>query len=376
MARLVLFVPVLGFRFCCLRPQQSGAHAYPSVFANEIRKHGAASAALDAGKGQRQACETIARSVAVVASKFAAFSISAVALAVALGGCAAQPEQAAGPAAAAVATPAASDRAPDVAMPEVRLARSTQSEALVRLGLILIDGRGVERDTGRGVAMLRRAAELGDPDAFFRLGLGSYEGRIMPRDDAEAYRNFRIASEGGSTRAPVYIAFMHANGRHLARSQVEARRWYALGAERGDRESRYWLAFYQLEGRGGELDIGGGLANLQHAVDAKYPAALRYQANLFRDGRFMAQDLPRAAVLYAEAVELGDASAMVSLGLLHRDGRSVEQNDARAVALFRQAAGTGLKNAKLHLAWMYEAGRGVTRDLAEAARLYAEAASD
>ncbi len=266
------------------------------------------------------------------------------------------------------------NRAPTVAMPEAALQTSSRGDAMRRLGVLKIHATDASRDVPGGVALVRRSAEMGEPQAYFWLGILNYQGTGMPRDYAEAYRNFRIAWEGQVTRAALYIGRMHANGFHLVRDVVQARHWYELAAARGDAESQYSLSYSLIYGSEEARENAAGLVWLRRAVDAKYPAAVSSLARLYEIGKAVPADIGRAAALYQEASDLKDPYGTLNLGVLYLSGRGVPRDDARAVALFRQAIALGYLPAKSRLAWMYENGRGVPRDLGEARRLYAEAA--
>ncbi len=261
-------------------------------------------------------------------------------------------------------------------MPAEPLKSTVQSDAMRRLGTMRVEISGPERDVPGGIALIRRAAALGEPSAYFWLGFYSYQGRVVPLDYAEAYRNFRIAWAGDVTRAALYIGRLYANGNYLKRDISEARAWYELAARRDDRESQFALGYSLIyNGNGANAkELASGIEWMQRAATAKYPAAIGVMARLHDVGQGMPADVTKAAALYQEAAELKDPYSISELGTLHIRGRGVAQDDARAIALFRQAIALGYVPAKSKLAWMYEFGRGVPRDPAEAARLYSEAA--
>jgi hypothetical protein len=83
--------------------------------------------------------------------------------------------------------------------------------------------------------------------------------------------------------------------------------------------------------------------------------------------------IPRAAALYGQACDGGEAHGCGNLGFLYETGNGVEKDGARAVALYKQACEGGDAHGCGNLGFMYEAGNGVGKDDARAAALYKQA---
>ena len=98
------------------------------------------------------------------------------------------------------------------------------------------------RDEPADVALLRAAAERGDPDGQNVLGVRYRDGRGVARDDAEAARWFRAAAERGDALGQFNLGVMYSEGRGVARDEAEAARWYKKAAEQGDADAKDRLA--------------------------------------------------------------------------------------------------------------------------------------
>ena len=68
---------------------------------------------------------------------------------------------------------------------------------------------------------------------------------------------------------------------------------------------------------------------------------LTAQALAYEHGEGVPKDPLRAAKLYCDAAQAGDAEAMFSLGWMYANGRGVPRDDAAAAALFARAAALG-----------------------------------
>ena len=78
----------------------------------------------------------------------------------------------------------------------------------------------------------------------------------------------------------------------------------------------------------------------------------------------------RAAELYRQACDGGEANGCNGLGTMYADGKGVQQDDARAVELYRQACDGGEATGCFNLGNMYRMGRGVPQDVTRALELY------
>lgn len=84
-------------------------------------------------------------------------------------------------------------------------------------------------------------------------------------------------------------------------------------------------------------------------VERAFSAHGRYLAELGRaheHGEGVSRDPARAALLYCEAVRLGDVEATFALGWMFANGRGLARSDERATYLFRRAAERGHDHAR------------------------------
>lgn len=87
-----------------------------------------------------------------------------------------------------------------------------------------------------------------------------------------------------------------------------------------------------------------------------------------------ARDPQRAAAIWSELAERGNAEAQYRLGVAHRTGTGVPLDYARAVALLERASKTGHADALFALAALVQKGRGTKADRSRALALYEQAA--
>jgi TPR repeat protein len=88
-------------------------------------------------------------------------------------------------------------------------------------------------DYERALALLRPAAEEGDPQAQVGLGTLYASGKGVEQDDAEAVRWFRRAAEKGHALAQYNLGICYLKGRGVDEDGVEAFKWISLSASQG-----------------------------------------------------------------------------------------------------------------------------------------------
>ena len=78
-----------------------------------------------------------------------------------------------------------------------RAATLKQNSAQRELGLLLLRGDGVARDTARAISLLTAPAKAGDPVAAAALGAAQASGDGVPRDWPGALKWTREAADAG-----------------------------------------------------------------------------------------------------------------------------------------------------------------------------------
>ena len=102
------------------------------------------------------------------------------------------------------------------------------------------------------------------------------------------------------------------------------------------------------------------LARVRRHVENDVPEAMTYLGNAYRDGQIgLVISMKKATRLYKRAVELGNTTAMLSLGSCYRLGLGVKMDRKKMEQLWRMAAdrGQALAQAKVALLCEQELGR-------------------
>lgn len=92
-------------------------------------------------------------------------------------------------------------------------------------------------DYATAMRLFRSLAEQGDAKAQFTIGLMYVNGQGVQRNDAEALRWYRLAADRDDARAQFNLGIMYRNGQGVPQDYVRAFMWFTLSAARGNQSA-------------------------------------------------------------------------------------------------------------------------------------------
>ncbi len=95
---------------------------------------------------------------------------------------------------------------------------------------------------------------------------------------------------------------------------------------------------------------------------------------LYADLEYEGYDTEKAVEWYRKSIEAGNSDAMVFLGDAYRDGEGVDMDMTEAIAWYRKAVEAGSTDGWVALGYAYEHGYGVEMNWAEAITCYKKVA--
>ena len=72
----------------------------------------------------------------------------------------------------------------------------------------------------------RMSADAGDAEAMLNLGVMYENGRGVPKDEAEAVRWYRKSADAGDTKAMLNLGRAYENGQGVPKDAAEAILWF------------------------------------------------------------------------------------------------------------------------------------------------------
>lgn len=200
--------------------------------------------------------------------------------------------------------------------------------AAFNFAICLAEGVGVERDEGRAMQWLRRAAEA-VPIAQYWYGRLLVEGRGLKADPAEARVWLGRAAEAGIVEAQVMLAEMLLNGRGGSRDRAAARDSFAKAAAQGHAGAMFALGVLADGDRNG-ADRAAAQDWFRQAAEGGHPYGQLMLGRYLARGLAGSTDPLEAGRWLARAQAAGLAEAQAELDRLQR-----------AVAAPRPTAATG-----------------------------------
>ncbi len=246
--------------------------------------------------------------------------------------------------------------------------------ALDHLGYMYVNGLSVEKDSGKGVAMLERAKSAGYVEAAKTLALEYYEGDDLPWDYSRAVANFEICARDGDAFCQAHLAELLAYYADQP-NYFKAFELAEPAAESGEPRAQGILASLYLSGRGITTDVEAALAWAEKALPAEDPYALESLAIIYLEGHGRPADATKAIEFYEIMAKNGNSDAHVEIGRIFENGiAGVEQNLETAAEYYLEAAKAGIVEAEMAIGVFYLQGVGVGKDEAEAYRWLKKAA--
>lgn len=204
----------------------------------------------------------------------------------------------------------------------VRGAEQGSCVALYEAGRCYVYGIGHAVELEKGLAFLRRSAELGHYGAMAELALALEEGRgSTTKDDEQALAWMRRAAEGGNAFAQMRLGFRQEHGNGVPQDLAAARASYLAASEGGNENGMLNASALLALGLGGPVDLvgaanealaAGGLARTATTPEGAY--AVLSERRLF-----------------------GDADVLGALAVVTRRGFGCNVNPEEAWALQRAA---------------------------------------
>ena len=137
----------------------------------------------------------------------------------------------------------------------IRLKTLTLSQSILRAGRDYQKGRGVEKNESRAVALLRKAAKLGEAGADYTLGVMYQEGKGgLSRNDKKCIKHLKKAAQKNNLLALNLLGKLYRYGEIVLQDQALARTYYLRASDRGLIAATEAMGYQYYNGQGGSVD--------------------------------------------------------------------------------------------------------------------------
>lgn len=151
-----------------------------------------------------------------------------------------------------------------------------------------------EKDYSAAAAVFKKAADKGNADAQFNLGLMYLNGEGVEQDYRQARIWFEQSAAKGNVRAEVNLGRLYAKAKGVAPNYGMAATWYRKAADQGYADGQYSLGVLYLNGISVPRDYARARELFQQAADQNNASA-QYQLGLmYFKGKGMTVNLVEA----------------------------------------------------------------------------------
>lgn len=242
------------------------------------------------------------------------------------------------------------------------------------LGVLCINGWGVEQDIEGGSMWIKRAADAGFFMAMDDLGVLYKERALGKGKEKDAWSYFLRAAGLGYRGGEFHLGECYYEGIGVEPDLEKAVTCYKRALAHGSMEAADALGTMAVLGEGMPVDEKAAFTYFRTAVKGGYIASLYKLGDCYYYGRGTAQDFGRARDLFEKAWDNGDKAAAVRMGTIYLSGLGVEQDSRKAVNWFTQSAESGDPDGIFYLGECAWYGEGMAEDKKKAISLYVDAA--
>jgi hypothetical protein len=221
--------------------------------------------------------------------------------------------------------------------------------------------------------LLRQKAESGDVHAQFELG--QLCEKVEPKQLEEAVKWYRLAAEHGYAPAQDSLGNMYLTAEGGLPKNVDlALKWFRKAAEQGNAQSELDIGEVYLA----ELDTPNyreAIKWYQKACNRHFPEAYVALGQLYAQGIGIAKNQKKAAELYRQGAQLGDALGQFLLAEDYFRGIGIPKDRSEAARWYQKSAEQNDFASEAMLGRLYEHGWGVSQDRNQAVTWYTRAAA-
>ena len=240
-----------------------------------------------------------------------------------------------------------------------------------RLGWMLLNGVGTDKDEARAKEYFDKAASVGNPFACYQLAkLILSDEKAPPQDVEKALGYLRKAVEAENPYAAYFLGKLYEKGQHVPQNIAEAIRLYTLSAGQDNDFAAYRLGKLYLGGEGVLKDVESAIRWLTFAADRKNQFAEYALGVLYFKGEDVPKDVPKALEYLKRSAGQGNQFAQYRLGKIYLMGEDMLKDIQTALQFLTAAAEQGNQYAQYTLGKLYLMGKDVPKDKETAVRWF------
>jgi len=232
-----------------------------------------------------------------------------------------------------------------------------------RLGWMLLNSVGTEKDEAAAKAYLEKSAAVGNPFACYQLAKIILSDENTPPQEVEKALALLCKSvEGENPYAQYFLGKLYEKGQHVPKNVAEAVGLYKLSAGQENEFAAYRLGKLYLGGEGVLKDVEEALHWLNFAAEKKNQFAEYALGVLYLKGEDVPKNTEKAISFFQRAAAQDSQFAQYRLGKIYLIGEDAPKDVETALRYLTAAAEQGNQFAQYTLGKLYLMDKDVPRD--------------
>jgi TPR repeat protein len=196
-------------------------------------------------------------------------------------------------------------------------------------------------DRKKAAELYEKAAKHGNAEAMGRLGRLIYEGSGVQKDLAKALEWFQSAAIQGDAIGQYGLGLMYIKGDSVSKDEIKGREWIEKSAAQTLPDAQNLVGVWHEAGFGYSKDVAIAVDWWQKAATQGYAVAQLSLGQAYRDGTGVPVDMFKAAEWFGKSAAQGFTVSQMFLGEVYADGKRVPTDSVLAYAWLNLASGNG-----------------------------------
>lgn len=195
---------------------------------------------------------------------------------------------------------------------------------MLAYGAIIEEGMlCVQQDYQRSYELIKKAADMGEPNAITALGMFYENGVYVQKNLNIAIKYYKLALEEGSFNAIENLGKLYMNGGDgLSPNMFQSRSYYKIGADAGLPESIYQYCNNLYKDNAMLLHIYEIRKYLEKGRTLKDPKCILFLGNMYLKGDLFPKKIDLGEMFVKEAAEMGNRDAMERFVNIYKNEKS------------------------------------------------------
>lgn len=245
-----------------------------------------------------------------------------------------------------------------------------------RLGWMLLNGVGTEKEEAAAKEYFEKAATVGNSFACYQLAKLILSDENAPSQEVEKALVFlKRAVAAENPYAQYFLGKLYEKGQHIPQNTTEAVRLYKLSARQDNEFAAYRLGKLYLGGEGILKNVEESLHWLHLASEKKNKFAEYALGVLYLKGEDTPRNAEKAISFFKRASQQQNQFAHYRLGKIYLTGADAPKDVETAIRYLTAAAEQGNQYAQYTFGKLYLLGKNVPKDKEAATKWFALSAA-